>query len=596
MGTGRPANPSGARPGPSDELRLAQRSAWCARRGDEPDSSARRAGYEMRRSGALRIALFQWEVDSTYQHPILDVCTKGDEALEKARRTPTHWHESDDQGFTWSTPSCAEERRLRLLEAALDACQAFDVDVLLLPEYSVRPETVVWLWDRLREPGHRRLSVWAGTFLNPHGGGASGDLQKIARSSGLPGIPGGTSVLTALLAPEAEEGDRDATPNQDRRREVRAAARWKKYPSVAMGEHIRPWEQPLAPLFPGPMARGELRSYLLELVCSEVFFVASPANVWPTGVRHDELLLMSGGARHPNRKEAVHHDVQGDLLRIGALTAMTNPERRSVILVPAMSSRATDYEAFAHAGFFAAGISTVFCNAVLADKRWGQSCFFGYGGWERRGRGGKTAGSGPGPYHGSLPGVFRQSSDQGGPLGSREQALVIADVDPRFQLLGKPRPQVVPPPLRLVAHLPLLEYRATASTGGPGSCRCQRPVAQPDALAEALRCIDDAVFAGLDGAADPYRSTADDQYPAWTVEALRRLALACPASWGLVSRADAYRDHHLRHHRQWPPPALVDWLWVDLTSLDNPRDTLPAISTPPYRPFLDDDDDWDPPR
>lgn len=58
--------------------------------------------------------------------------------------------------------SWAEHRRRRVLERVIDSCEAFKVDLLVLPEYSVRPETVEWLKNLLagkRVPHHTRSSA-----------------------------------------------------------------------------------------------------------------------------------------------------------------------------------------------------------------------------------------------------------------------------------------------------------------------------------------------------------------------------------------------------------------------------------------------------
>lgn len=59
--------------------------------------------------------------------------------------------------------SCAEFRRRELLERIMEICSDFNVDILLLPEYSVRPETVEWMRKVLddEQKGYK-FSIWAG--------------------------------------------------------------------------------------------------------------------------------------------------------------------------------------------------------------------------------------------------------------------------------------------------------------------------------------------------------------------------------------------------------------------------------------------------
>lgn len=74
--------------------------------------------------------------------------------------------------------SCAEFRRRNLLKTVMKTCHLFDVDILLLPEYSVRPETVIWMRNQIEEKGYH-FSVWAGTFRIPAGYRMEGDLAEL---------------------------------------------------------------------------------------------------------------------------------------------------------------------------------------------------------------------------------------------------------------------------------------------------------------------------------------------------------------------------------------------------------------------------------
>jgi len=123
-----------------------QEYSW-QRRSEKPESHA-------------RVALLQCEVDSSYRHPAFELCEKANTGFERDK--PEGWTLWQLKG------SCAEERRRAILRTALQACHRFKVDMLLLPEYSVRPETVEWLVSELPTLSPE-TSVWAGTYRLPPG-------------------------------------------------------------------------------------------------------------------------------------------------------------------------------------------------------------------------------------------------------------------------------------------------------------------------------------------------------------------------------------------------------------------------------------------
>jgi hypothetical protein len=101
-------------------LRTMQEDSWSSRH-EKPESHA-------------RVALLQWEVDSSYRHPAFELCNNAKTGFDS--KEPGKWTHS-----VMGT-SCSEARRRTILRAALKACYRFSVDILLLPEYSTRPETV----------------------------------------------------------------------------------------------------------------------------------------------------------------------------------------------------------------------------------------------------------------------------------------------------------------------------------------------------------------------------------------------------------------------------------------------------------------------
>jgi hypothetical protein len=103
----------------------------------------------------------------------------------------------------------------------------------------------------------------------------------------------------------------------------------------------------------------------------------------------------------------------------------------------------------------ASGTATIFCNAANKNISVGGSCFIGidsvsslkpeHGGIVRL----LT------PYHGWSKGILQP--DCKGALSAADQALVVVDLDPVHVVSGKPRPQLLPEPMSLVAYLPVVE-------------------------------------------------------------------------------------------------------------------------------------------
>jgi hypothetical protein len=253
--------------------------------------------------------------------------------------------------------------------------------------------------------------------------------------------------------------------------------------------------------------------------------------------------------------------------------------RRTILLVPAMTSRSTDYTILGQAAYLSSGLTTVFCNAVLPHYGNGRSCFIGHDCWQDT-----SAEKGfPGyePYHGQRPGIFNLNHGQ---LGREEQALVIADIDPFYASEGKPRPQTLLKPLRLIAHLPLIESWQAKPGAASSSCRCYRSQQSLSAAEFAPKLLE----ALQRGPAKGWKGTISDSDPAILTNALRLLADPphCArqsdqtnAGW-LRRRARAYLTGHAADPCPWPPPVALDWLWIDPDS--DSTAPYPSIDVPPY--------------
>jgi DNA primase catalytic core len=451
-----------------DRLEDWQRDSWSKRFGvgrntTDEDITAR---------GHLRVALFQWRVDDSYGHPIAEVGIRGvplapaaqkelkahltgdfkDVDRAAKRGAEFHWHDDRDI-FSWP-----EHRRRVLLGQALRACRELKVQLLVLPEVSVRPDTVKWLKDELIH--HPGLAVLAGTFRQFEA--ASNHTEHLKEK------------LTLLWHPAKAEAEDFGLQGDTR---VMQFQRDKKYRAVAAHELFRPGRDLLAPLYREERVLDELRGtwtgartfeqtkalmqalihgpqklrYCMELICSELFLLTSPANHRPLLQDLAKVSQQFGG----NAIDAAEL-VDADIKALGELLTVTqaNRERRSVLLVPACTSRSNDYWHAGQASVLASGTATVFCNAVSKGLSVGGSCFIACDSVQKS----KDL---PGvvrtltPYHGWHHGILQPSGH--GPLSEADQALVVVDLDPVHLVSGKPRPQLLPESMSLVAYLPIVE-------------------------------------------------------------------------------------------------------------------------------------------
>ncbi|MBL8352187.1 MAG: toprim domain-containing protein [Burkholderiaceae bacterium] len=458
-----PAVPGGVRVDRLDEW---QRDSWNKRFGADRSTE----GEDLTARGHLRVALFQWRVYDSYSHPIAEVGLGGlpltpaaqkalqahldgdFKVVDKAAKRGVEFHWQDDREVL----SWPEHRRRVLLGQALRACHELKVHLLVLPEVSVRPDTVEWLKGELRR--HPGLAVLAGTFR-----------QFEATSNHLEHLKEKLTLLWQPAKAEAFGLQGDAPVMQFQRD--------KKYRAVAAHELFRPGGDVLAPLYREERVLDELRRhwtgaqtfdqikalmqalihgpqklrYCMELICSELFLLTSPANRRPL-LQDLAKVLRQFGSDASNAAKLIDDDI----LALGEWLTVTqaNRERRSVLLVPAYTSRSNDYWHAGQASVLASGTATVFCNAVSKGLSVGGSCFIGCDSVQK-------SKDPPGvvrlltPYHGWHHGILQPSCQ--GALSEADQALVVVDLDPVHLVSGKPRPQLLPEPMSLVAYLPIVE-------------------------------------------------------------------------------------------------------------------------------------------
>lgn len=332
----------------------------------------------------LRVALYQFDVDESYSHPLSEACLRRKDGSIDASLADVK-SRALGPGASWVQRaelfSCAEARRRGLLAAALRACVELNVEILLLPEYSVRAETLGWIAHTLDEC-RSDMRVWAGTFRIP--------------SSGMD-----TSSITGALAPGVISHlfHPSASVLAVVSRSGVETARGKRYPSVALGEQFKPFlndGRSLSPLFvtePPAGLRCLPGHFVTELICSEIFMATSPANLnsitqslrrlyglyAPSALGRD-LSFISEAALRDLQEFADHTSMapRYDALK-GNHNAWKRYPRRTVLLVPGMSTRSVDFHILGQANYLAAGMCMAFCNAVCSPFARGESCFIGQG-------------------------------------------------------------------------------------------------------------------------------------------------------------------------------------------------------------------------
>ncbi len=568
----------------SEKKRLkAGRPAWRERQHGSWKARASNAGLDGSRYG--RIAILQYDfVDSYYSEafPKYDLGS----GPEASRRV--------EAGAVQCALSFEEHRRRRVLTHILACCDSFGVEALVLPEYSVWPETINWIEEFCRQQEYK-ISVWAGTFRQSAGfelalTSSRGQYLPVSLKDTRAVIRPMEAILTVIFR-ETQSGkplhvsqpgkvaDENSIFNLTLPETL--SYRPKKYPSIGMYEEFKPSTDLLKPLMSSSRSINRVESYITELVCSELFVFNGPLN-WVNFADH-----LADSASRYRLDKTDWLDLMIDDARHAAKVFGGEPghkPRRSILLLPCATSRDADYHYFAQGAYLASGIVTAFCNSSQAPAL-GGSCFVGPGGWESRG-----AARMPGPYHGALPGFLTINNPDRGALGSRENALIIADIRPDRTVEDRPRSQTLGAPMRLVAHIPIIEDRTCSPVKGQWNAawwqnrkaallpadQAQASLADPRMHDLIVHQIRDCAGIDLDDFADELSDGLDRLKAAGTTlnlssddrDAVIAMALALASlfetSPGMRHRASAMTAGLLEHPEALPCPALLDWLIVDL--------------------------------
>lgn len=536
-----------------------------------------------RSSSLRRLAIVQWDVAETYYQP-----AHKDGKYEGLLIDGKPATSAKLSGRTVAL-STTEFRRRKILERVLEACLAFEVEGIVLPEYSVRPETVNWLTRRIEATG-KPIIVWCGTFRVPSGSKID-QFQKVSKSSvpfslaSVEPTPTGrlrwhhhSALLTCL------RGILNSTSSKV---DVEHFVRQKRYPSAAAGELIRPpISEAWHPMLENVKDPFDLGTYTLELICAEMFPHASSSNF--VGVLEENIQLLkryAPGISTPELLESLDDDIHNfakwTAYRSAAKLKGSEHQplfrgkslQRTLIILPAMTSRTADYHVFGQNQYLAAGLVTAFCNAVTPKISIGESAFIGLNGWTTT-QGSET------PYGTHAPGIFELgNSEHSGPLGKNEAAVVIADLDLARTTDQKPRPHYQSKPLRIVAHLPMIFATETGTGSGkhdyPAGNRKERKrqVAKENeqkSFEQAVYVIDAALSA--DAQSRPFlpRSTSSTQSNSKYLEDEKRILIALKTletfvddpKW-MKKRTSSFEKQRFDYPPELPLPALLDWLYID---------------------------------
>jgi DNA primase catalytic core len=534
------------------------------------------------RSPSLRrFAIVQWDVAETYFRPTYKNGKYEGLLVDGEAATST------SLSAKVLAVSTTEFRRRQILEQVLEACLAFEVEGIVLPEYSVRPETVNWL-SRKIEKHKMPIIVWCGTFRVPSG--SKLDQFEVSANSSVPfslasvePTPTGrlrwhyhAALMTCL------RGIESASPPKF---QVQHYVRQKRYPAAAAGELIRPpISEEWAPMLRHVKDPFDLGTYALELICAEMFPHASSSNL--VGILEETAQLLkkyNPEVAKINILEALNDDIHNfakwTTYRSSAKLkgiehqplARGKQLQRTLIVLPAMTTRTADYHIFGQNQYLAAGLVTAFCNAVTPKLGIGESAFIGLNGWTTT-EGVET------PYGTLAPGIFELgNSEHSGPLGKNEAAIVIADLDLIRTADQKPRPHYQSRPLRIVAHLPMIF--ATEAGKGVGKFdypngnrkERKRPLGVQNELKkfeDFVSTIEDAIEA--DGRSRPFfhrsKSETDLEHLANEGKILTALevleAFVDDPKW-MKKRTQSYKKERFDYPPELPLPALMDWLYID---------------------------------
>lgn len=510
-----------------------------------------------------RIAILQFQIDDSYYHPLMEACP----VLEKERLKKEK--KEQREGTYGKKRSCAEFRRREILRHAMEACSCFGVEILLLPEYSVRPETVEWMC-RLISRNKYSFSVWAGTFrIPPHYRFDKAYWKRMGLEEGetdqTETYLNSSAYWNAAMLPviEVDRGNEEEGTSK----KVRILAeKFKKYPSLTLHEDINPVPagkgnfMPLMKKMHGKEILRDARGDVTEIICAEMFAVSAICN-YPSFFNESFKAYNKYVSTNKEKKEEYKKEMLQDILDFGAYTAIYQEKSRysrtPILLLPACTTRTADYYVWGQGDYLAAGVKTALCNSVGKATN-GGSCFIGQDSWDNSKLNDDENLADTTIYHGLKPGMYQQSSCERdrGALGKREQALLIYDVNPSTEKT-KPNAESMLESLSIVAHIPILEERKE-----PQKCReCSQKYISKRKFDQSVRSDMDTLIRHCNE--QSRKTTMEEEKAEEMGDCLERMGKACHSAW-LKRRGEYYKKFHILRPQPWVPPTLVDWMHITI--------------------------------
>lgn len=535
-----------------------------------------RKSWEKRKKGskdADRIAIFQFDINTSYLPPDREKCPIPGEKNETDKENEPETSQTENKNW-----SCKEFRRRKLLEKVFDACSCLGVDILLLPEYSVRPETVEWMWDEIINKNYE-FSVWAGTFKIPKDYHFNTNYWKDDLNNNS--LYWQSALLPVILNVDGKD--------EDKKRNVKILAeRYKKYPSIALHEDINTipaFKGMFKPLMKRGFISGNMEGALndvTEVICAEMFALSSPGNYqsflkesFNAYNNYTENSFFSKGQGETGKKEKKYEDYAVSLIKdlkefgsyISAYQEEGRANRTPIVLIPACTTRAVDYYVIGQGNYLAAGVKTVLCNSCKTTAG-GGSCFIGPDSWDdRKLNKGEELLKENTIYHGLKPGIYMQTSKERcrGALGEKEQALLVCDISP-YHEKNSPNIESMVDAFSIVAHIPILEEKIYVKQC-IGKNKCSKKdgfvIQKEGQEREEMKNLMANIIEHCQDRGSTTTMTESDEDAEKMEEYLKRLGLHYNSDW-LYKRGEYYKEFHKTKPQRGIAPTLIDWMYIEI--------------------------------
>jgi hypothetical protein len=333
-------------------------------------------------------------------------------------------------------------------------------------------------------------------------------------------------------------------------------------------------------------------NYIYELICAENFCITSPINRNGIFQARKQLLEIFGKS-----SKGREHEIEDDLKAISNWISLANTidskddkqdrwlefhPRRSIMFIPAMTTRSVDYHYLGQANYLAAGVCSVFCNvADISDIGFGsgESCFIGHGS-TLDDKGSPFLSCRVGPYNNAFPGIYKPRHFNDGALAKKDQALVIADIDPEYQNEGKPRQQMLIPPLRLIAHIPVFEISKKRNVSEKITCSCKVKTINEDIVFDLCKNIIETINIFIENK-NQGNDIPTKYSDAFNVTLKNIIDIFKEKDLWIKIKCNEYINHQYISPSEDPPAVLYDMLFVNTSITGINKNDIPGIEVPP---------------